>query len=87
MDKSSVPPLFIILAVPSTDPNFDEYRDLDDLPKHFPKEVAHFFTVYKQLQDTEVTNEGWVGAAEAKQAVLEGIRHYRETFPPVGQGV
>ncbi|MBK9125010.1 MAG: inorganic diphosphatase [Chloroflexi bacterium] len=76
-----------VLAVPATDPNFDEYRDLDDLPKHFPKEVAHFFTVYKHLQGTEVTNEGWVGAAEAKQAVLEGIRFYRETFPPVGQGV
>ncbi|MEQ9031693.1 MAG: inorganic diphosphatase, partial [Aggregatilineales bacterium] len=23
-----------ILAVPATDPNFDEYHDLDDLPKH-----------------------------------------------------
>ncbi len=76
-----------VLAVPATDPNFDEYRDLSDLPQHFPKEVAHFFMVYKQLQGTEVTNEGWVGADEAKKAVMEGIRLYRESFPPMGQGV
>jgi len=76
-----------VLAVPATDPNFDEYRNLSDLPQHFPKEVAHFFSVYKQLQGTEVTNEGWVGAEEAKLAVIEGIRLYRESFPPIGQGV
>jgi inorganic pyrophosphatase len=70
-----------ILAVPATDPNFDEYHDLDDLPKHFPKEVGHFFMVYKQLQEIEVENEGWVGADETKQAIKLSIESYHAKFP------
>ncbi|MEQ8672463.1 MAG: inorganic diphosphatase [Aggregatilineales bacterium] len=70
-----------ILAVPATDPNFDEYHDLDDLPKHFPKEVGHFFMVYKQLQEIEVENEGWVGADETKKAITAAIESYHVKFP------
>ncbi len=77
-------PDYKVLAVPSTDPNFDDYRDLDDVPKHFPREVEHFFMVYKQLQGTEVQNEGWVGQAEAKQAIAASMKLYTKTFPPTG---
>lgn len=77
-------PDYKVLAVPSTDPNFDDYRDLDDLPQHFPKEVGHFFMVYKQLQGTEVQNEGWVGADEAKKAIMASLALYRKDFPPTG---
>ena len=38
-----------VLAVPASDPLYNEYRELDDVPPHFLKEVAHFFTVYKDL--------------------------------------
>jgi inorganic pyrophosphatase len=77
-------PDYKVLAVPSTDPNFEDYHDLDDVPRHFPKEVEHFFMVYKQLQGAEVKNEGWVGADEAKQAILHSMALYREKFPPTG---
>jgi inorganic pyrophosphatase len=73
-----------VLAVPSTDPNFEDYHDLDDVPRHFPREVEHFFMVYKQLQGTEVKNDGWVGAAEAKEAIHNSMKLYREKFPPTG---
>jgi inorganic pyrophosphatase len=76
-----------ILAVPATDPNFEEYHDLSDLPQHFLKEVAHFFMVYKELQGTHVKNEGWVAAEEARKTIMESITLYREKFPPQGQGV
>jgi inorganic pyrophosphatase len=74
-------PDFKVLAVPSTDPNFDEYRDLKDLPVHFPKEVEHFFMVYKQLQGTQVESQGWVGAEETKKAILSSIQSYRLNYP------
>ncbi len=77
-------PDYKILAVPATDPSFDDYHDLTDLPRHFPKEVEHFFMVYKQLQETIVTNEGWEDAAGAKAAILQSIDLYRTTFPPKG---
>jgi inorganic pyrophosphatase len=73
-----------VLAVPATDPNFDEYNDMSDLPTHFPKEVQHFFMVYKQLQGTESTNEGWVGSEATKKAILDSMAFYREKFPLTG---
>ncbi|MFW5691783.1 MAG: inorganic diphosphatase [Chloroflexota bacterium] len=76
-----------VLAVPATDPTFDEIHDLSDVPRHFPKEVEHFFMVYKQLQGTEVKNEGWVDAAQTKEAILKSMASYRETFPPQATGL
>ena len=73
-----------VLAVPATDPNFDDYHELDDVPRHFPREMEHFFMVYKQLQGTEVKNEGWVGAEEAKAAISRSIAQYEAKFPPTG---
>ncbi|MDX1992306.1 MAG: inorganic diphosphatase [bacterium] len=73
-----------VLAVPATDPNFDEYHDLSDLPTHFPKEMQHFFSVYKQLQGTESRNDGWADAAEAKKYIAQSMNLYREKFPPAG---
>jgi inorganic pyrophosphatase len=71
-----------ILAVPATDPQFDDIHDIADLPRHFPKEVEHFFMVYKQLQGTAVESQGWVGAEEAKKAIQMGLQLYRKEFPP-----
>lgn len=76
-----------ILAVPATDPEFEDYHDISDLPKHFPKEVEHFFMVYKQLQGTTVQSQGWAGAKEAKDAIQFGLNLYREKFPPPTQHV
>lgn len=77
-------PDYKVLAVPNTDPNFDEYNTLDDLPTHFPKEVAHFFMVYKELQGTTVTSEGWTGLEETKRTIKLSMKLYREKFPPTG---
>jgi inorganic pyrophosphatase len=76
-----------ILAVPATDPNFNDIQSLEDVPAHFPNEVAHFFMTYKQLENVEVSNEGWVGITEAKAAIMESLKLYRETFPPTATGV
>jgi hypothetical protein len=40
--------------------------------------------VYTQLQGIKVKNLGWVGAEEAKSAVLDSMKLYREKFPPTG---
>ncbi len=69
-----------VLAVPSTDPNFDGYYDLDDLPKHFPREVMHFFMTYKELQGAKVSNEGWVGAEETKKSIMDSVDLYAHKF-------
>jgi len=76
-----------VLAVPATDPNFDEYHDLSDLPTHFPREMEYFFSVYKQLQGVTSTNDGWTDAEGAKKSIMDSINHYRSEFPPQGQGL
>lgn len=70
-----------ILAVPSTDPLYSDYHDLDDLPNHFPKAVEHFFITYKHLQGAEVKSLGWVNAQAAKEAIFGAMQLYREKFP------
>ncbi|MBI5958392.1 MAG: inorganic diphosphatase [Chloroflexi bacterium] len=71
-----------ILAVPATDPIFDDYKDMGDVPKHFLNEVAHFFQIYKQLQGIEVTTQGWENAEAARQVILQSIQRYKDMFPP-----
>ena len=77
-------PDYKILAVPATDPNFNQIQSLDDVPPHFPNEVAHFFTTYKQLEHAEVENLGWVGIEEAKQTIIHSMELYRKSFPTPG---
>lgn len=71
-----------ILAVPATDPLFADYNDIDDLPKHFLSEVAHFFETYKQLQGIPVTPKGWEDAEAARATILQAMEAYRQKFPP-----
>lgn len=71
-----------ILAVPATDPLFDDYHDIGDVPRHFLNEVAHFFQTYKQLQGIEVTPIGWENAARAQEIIITSIERYKLKFPP-----
>ena len=47
-----------IIAIPFSDPNYNTYKDINDLPTHIFDEMVHFFRVYKQLEgkDTDVSN-------------------------------
>lgn len=69
-----------ILAVPHTDPNFDGYRTLEDVPAHFLEEVAHFFSVYKDLEQAEVHAQGWEGIARAHEEIERAIDTYVKTL-------
>jgi len=71
-----------VLAVPATDPIFDDYHDINDVPRHFLNEIAHFFQTYKQLQGIEVTPKGWDNASVAREVILASIQRYKDTFPP-----
>ena len=66
-----------IVAVPIEDPRFDEIHDLNDLNKHFIKEMTHFFETYKKVQDKEVTIGKWEGAEIAKEAFIKSCEMYQ----------
>jgi inorganic pyrophosphatase len=69
-----------VLAVPATDPAFDGISVLEDVPAHFPREVQHFFMVYKQLQGADVSNEGWVNVEDTRKAIQDAMAAYKTKF-------
>jgi inorganic pyrophosphatase len=67
-----------ILAVPHTDPLFQEYEDLDDVPKHFLEEAGHFFKVYKDLEMVEVDAKVWDDQDDAYEEIEAAMDRYWE---------
>lgn len=65
-----------LLGVPHRDPLFGEYKDLEDVPKHFLREVEHFFLSYKQLEGADVESGGWAGRVEAIKEIKKSIDAY-----------
>lgn len=68
-----------ILAVPVGDPRFKEVENLCDLGEHIPKEIHHFFEIYKTLEKKTVKVVGWSDAAEAKAEVLRCKEMFEKT--------
>lgn len=69
-----------IIAIPFTDPSYNGYTDVSELPKHIFLEMTHFFSVYKELEEveTEVTEvEGW---EKAILTIQKEIERYNEVF-------
>lgn len=69
-----------ILCVAKDDVRYEDIDDISDLEKHIPKEIAHFFATYKQLEGKKVEVLGWKNAASAKKAISAGIKLYQKTF-------
>jgi inorganic pyrophosphatase len=70
-----------IIAVPKSDPRFDEIEDLADINKHVMKEIQHFFETYKTIDDgKEVVVKGIEGRIAAVETVARGLKMYQEKF-------
>lgn len=48
-----------ILAVPVGDPRFAQVRDLQDVGKHWLREIETFFGTYKVLENKPIEIHGW----------------------------
>ena len=69
-----------IIAVPFQDPNYNSYRDIDDLPEHIFSEMRHFFTVYKALENKQTAVKEIAGHEEAERIIQTAIDSYVEHF-------
>jgi inorganic pyrophosphatase len=67
-----------IIAVPTDDPRWNDTLDLADVNKHTLKEMEHFFTTYKKLQNKIVEVKGFKGKSEAIAAFNRGIDLYKK---------
>ncbi|KAA0970905.1 inorganic diphosphatase [Aureimonas fodinaquatilis] len=71
-----------IIAVPASDidPQYDEIRNIDDLPAIERQRIEAFFRVYKQLPEGRKVVElnGFSGVNEAQALVDTAIKAYRD---------
>ena len=65
-----------ILAVPMRDPLYDEYQNLADVPKHFLREVEHFFAIYKELEGVQTNVIGWRDHDVARALIQAACTRY-----------
>jgi len=65
-----------ILAVSSGNPRYQEVKDFSDVDAHVLLEIAHFFSIYKDLEGKRTKTLGWRTAAEAKQVIETGHQCY-----------
>ena len=54
-----------VLCVPLQDPAWNHLEELDDMPDQLREEIAHFFSVYKDLEQKKVKVDGWYGREDA----------------------
>jgi inorganic pyrophosphatase len=69
-----------IIAVPVEDPRFSEVKDLENVNQHTLREIEHFFTTYKNLQNKEVVINGFEGKKAAEEAFDESVELYRAKY-------
>ncbi len=69
-----------VIAVPVSDPRWNEVKDLKDINSHTLKEIEHFYSTYKKLQDKVVEVTGFKGKKDAEEAFVRGQKLYKEKF-------
>lgn len=67
-----------ILAVPTQNPRLADINSVEDMPQHVLKEIAHFFEVYKHLENKETVIENWEGPEKAASLIDDCLERYRK---------
>jgi inorganic pyrophosphatase len=58
-----------IICVPLSDPYWNGYEQLEDLPLLLRQEIEQFFSIYKDLEGKAVTIDGWRSREEATDEI------------------
>lgn len=69
-----------IICVPISDPTYNVYTDVSQLPQHIFEEMSHFFSVYKQLEGKDTVIDEIQGAQKAKDIVEYCISNYIDNY-------
>lgn len=69
-----------IIAIPFSDPTYNTYKDIDEIPKHIFEEMKHFFKVYKELEGKETAVNEVAGKAEAEKIIAQAIEGYINNY-------
>ncbi|MBE6542275.1 MAG: inorganic diphosphatase [Ruminococcaceae bacterium] len=66
-----------IIAIPFTDPYYNNYKTIDSLPSHVFQEMRHFFSVYKSLENKDTAVDEVGDLNEAISIIENCIESYK----------
>ena len=67
-----------IIAIPFSDPTYNNYKSIRDLPSHIFEEMQHFFRVYKELENKPTSVSETFDVDVAVKIVQKSIDEYIE---------
>lgn len=67
-----------VIAIPYTDPTYNGYKSISELPAHIFEEMQHFFRVYKELENKPTSVSEVHDVETAKKVVQKSIENYVE---------
>ena len=73
-----------IISLPFSDPRYNCYKDISELPMHVFDEMKHFFSVYKKLEHKDTTVSEVVGCEAATDIVQTAMERYEIQFAKYG---
>ncbi|NCA74595.1 MAG: inorganic diphosphatase, partial [Gammaproteobacteria bacterium] len=56
------------------------FRDISELPEHIFNEMAHFFTVYKTLENKETAVDEVIGSEDVRAIIEHTLERYDKRF-------
>lgn len=65
-----------VLCVPVSDPAWNRYRDVHELPQDLGTEIEHFFRAYTALEASDWEVEGWDDADTAESVLAAARRRW-----------
>ena len=69
-----------IIAIPFSEPNYNNIQNIDELPQHIFDEIMHFFTVYKQLENKQTDVQSLSDRQNAVKIIQDAIDLYGRSF-------
>ena len=66
-----------IIAIPFKDPLYNEYKNINMLPKHVSTEMVHFLKVYKELENKVTEVKEMENADAARDAIQDAKLRYK----------
>lgn len=67
-----------IIAIPYSDPTYNGYKSITELPQHIFDEMQHFFRVYKELENKSTSVSEVHDVDFAKDIIQKSIDNYVE---------
>jgi len=69
-----------IIAVPVSDPSYNNITSIDELPAHIFDEIMHFFSVYKQLENKQTAVKELYNRQDAIKIIKDAMDGYKKKF-------